>query len=243
MAISGVLAAGAVAKGVSDYQGAKKAGAARMSAADRAQTTQEDYLGRNTELLNPYTKFGTESLSRLGDLYGIGSGNGQPDYTAFEQSPDYQFALEQGTRAANQGLAARRMSNSGAAMKELAQFGSGLASQNLGNYKQQLMNMIGIGTQARDQQIGLNTGAAANISNIQTGKGEAQANMQQQKYGAIGNTAATLSNVATTGMGGGFKLPQQQQPIQMSAPASGNVSITGTAQNPYNSQGMYVDYN
>jgi len=86
-----------------------------------------------------------------------GGSTSTPDYSAFYNSPDYQFTFGEGARAVNAGLAARGLSNSGRAMKELTRYGQGAASTQLNNYRQQLAQMAGIG-QATATNLG-NTGA------------------------------------------------------------------------------------
>lgn len=84
----------------------------------------------------------------------------KPDYSAFYESPDYQFTFQEGNRAVNAGLAARGLSGSGRAMKELTRYGQGAASTQLNNYRNQLAAMAGIGQQTAQQlgQQGMQTG-------------------------------------------------------------------------------------
>lgn len=80
-------------------------------------------------------------------------------YADFYNSPDYKFAFEQGNRAVGQSLAARGLTDSGRAMKELTRFGQGLASQQLGNYTNRLAALAGVGQTATTNlaHIGQNT--------------------------------------------------------------------------------------
>lgn len=99
----------------------------------------------------------------------------QPDYSAFYESPDYKFALEQGTRAANSGLAARGLSNSGRAMKELTRFGQGLASQQLNTYRNSLAALAGVGQTTGTNLAGLGASTGANIGQSYQNAADARA--------------------------------------------------------------------
>jgi len=112
---------------------------------------------------------------------------GQNDWSSFFDSPDYQFALEEGNRSVNQGLAARGMSNSGAAMKELTRYGQGMASQQLGNYTNRLAALAGIGQSATGSVANAGMNAANNISQGQMAAGDARASAYQQRGSAINN--------------------------------------------------------
>lgn len=199
-AVAGPLAVGSIAKGVADYQGAKKGRQAVQQAAGEALNVGNEAQTESLARLDPYAATGTNALSQLSALY-------QPDadYSAFTNSPDYQFAFDQGQRAVNQSLSGRGLSNSGAAMKELQQYGSGVASQNLNNFKNQLMQLVGVGHNATNAQVNVEQQTASNAQNILTNKGQSSATLLGQQYGAIGNTAGSLGDIAGTAYGGGFK--------------------------------------
>lgn len=129
---------------------------------------------------------------------------GQPvrDWSSFFDSPDYQFALEQGNRSVNQGLAARGMSNSGAAMKELTRYGQGMASQQLGNYTNRLASLAGIGQTATQATGNAGMTAAGNMGAATMAAGDARASAYQQRGSAI-------NNVINQGVGA-FQLAQMQ---------------------------------
>lgn len=100
---------------------------------------------------------------------------GEPDYSVLYNSPDYKFALEQGQRAANAGLAARGLSNSGRAMKELTRFGQGLASQQLNTYRNALAAMAGVGQTAGTNLASLGSSTGANIGQTYQNAADARA--------------------------------------------------------------------
>lgn len=73
---------------------------------------------------------------------------GTPDYSAFFNSPDYQFALSQGTLALDRSAAARGQLLGGGQLKDLTSFGQGLGAQQYGNYFNRLMSIANIGQNA-----------------------------------------------------------------------------------------------
>jgi hypothetical protein len=113
-------------------------------------------------------------------------GGDQPDYSSFYESPDYEFSLEQGLRATNAGLAARGLSNSGRAMKELTRFGQGLASQQLNNYRNSLAAMAGVGQTTGTNLAALGGQTAANVGNSYQNAADARAS----GYIATGNAVS-----------------------------------------------------
>jgi hypothetical protein len=118
----------------------------------------------------------------------------QPDYSEFYNSPDYQFTFGEGQRAVNAGLAARGLSNSGRAMKELTRYGQGAASTQLNNYRNALASLAGIG------QTATNTTAAAG-SNAAAGIGQAYQNAADARASGYLGTANAFNNALNQGTG------------------------------------------
>lgn len=106
---------------------------------------------------------------------GQSSGTGQPDYSGFYNSPDYKFALEQGQKSANASLAARGLSGSGRALKELTRFGQGLASQQLNTYRNSLAALAGVGQTAGTNIAGIGTNTGANVGQAYQNAADARA--------------------------------------------------------------------
>jgi len=113
---------------------------------------------------------------------------GQPDYSSFYNSPDYKFTFDQGQRAVNSGLAARGLSNSGRAMKELTRYGQGAASTQLNNYRNQLAALAGVGQTATTNTAQLGTATAGNIGQSYQNAADARASGYLGQSNAINNT-------------------------------------------------------
>jgi hypothetical protein len=149
----------------------------------------------------PYNDYGQGAIKTLGGLYGIngpnaGSGGPTPQaLSQFTQSPDYQFALQQGTQAMQRAAAAGGTLISGGQLKAGQEFGQGLATQQFGNYYNRLLSLA---------QIGQN--AASGISNAALTAGgqignSIQAGGQAQASGIVGSANAISGGL--TGATGG----------------------------------------
>lgn len=128
----------------------------------------------------------------------------QNNFDEFYNSPDYQFALEQGKRSADQSLSRQGLTNSGAALKELTRFGQGMASQQLGNYKNQLASLAGIGQNATNTGVQVGQNFGNNMANNSMALGDARATSYQQQGKALGDTLGTLGNIGGMIATGGF---------------------------------------
>ena len=125
-----------------------------------------------------------------------GAGAG-PDYSAFFQSPGYQFRQDEGIRAIDRSASARGQLMSGGTLRELQRYGQGLASSEFGNYANRLASMAGLGQTAAfntgqlGSQAGANVGrSTGNIGQSIMSGGQAQAagiagssNAMQQGFG------------------------------------------------------------
>jgi hypothetical protein len=173
MPVGAVMGVAAVAGAGASIYGANKAADAQKSAANRA-----------AKLEAPFTNVGTGAMMTLGQLYGIGP-DGKPTQPfnsaaldAFKNSPDYQFAFNEGQRALEFSNAAKGQLLSGNNMRDLVSFGQGMATQNFGNYANRLLQLAGLGQNA-----------AANQGNMIGNAGQAQAS------GIVGSTNAINSGL------------------------------------------------
>jgi hypothetical protein len=160
-------------------------------AAKDAANTQANAGERALEQFAPYTGVGKGAITTLGQLFGIGSDGQQTnaDFSRFFESPDYQFAFKEGQRAVNFGNSALGQVRSGNNMRDLTEYGQGMATQNFGNYVNRLMGLSQLGQSSAAQ-------SAAQIGNI----GQAQAsgtvgsaNALSQGLSGVGNNLALYS--------------------------------------------------
>jgi len=196
---------GGIASGIGSYlsAGAQQKGAEQRTAymqaeRERAQKRGEELYG---EYL-PAAGFGMDALQQQYDLLIKG------DMSKFQQSPGYQFAMEQGTQALERGAAAQGGLFGGRQAKELTRFGQGLASQDFGNYLQQLSGLSQQGISTGLQGAGGIMGQYGGVSGAQIGQGlMAIGSAKGLGTQAAWETGADLMNLgaASTGYRGGVK--------------------------------------
>lgn len=121
-----------------------------------------------------------------------GSGNGAPDFSAFFNSPDYEFARQEGTRGIERSAAARGGVASGNTLASLARFNSGLATQNFGNYTNRLASLAGIGQTSSESLADRRGNLAINVGNNTIAGAGARASGIQQRAGALGGIGSDL---------------------------------------------------
>lgn len=182
-------------------------------------------FGGQTSNLDPYLNAGRQGVTGLTNAFAPGGELTKQfsfDPSQVASSPEYQFALNQGTDAIQKSAAARGGLLSGGTLKGLTQYGQGLASQayqqaynnalgtfstNRNNTLQGLLAQTGIGQTATSQydQAAQNYGnlysgntlTGANIEgNAMTGGANAQAAGQVGSANAWQGTLGGLSNAA-----------------------------------------------
>lgn len=181
----------AIVGGLLQASAAKKAAKAQTSAANNQLAVQREMYNTTRGDLSPYRDAGTNALGAINFELGIGA---RPEnYSGFQATPGYQWAVDQGQRAIDRSAAASGNLFSGETGKALAGYGQGMANQEYGNYFNRLMGMTNLG-----QNAAAMTGQAA--QNYATGASNAFANIgNAQAAGAIGAGNAwgnSLGNIA-----------------------------------------------
>ena len=202
------LGAGAIGAGASIY-----AANTQAKAAGNALQYAQSQIG-------PYAAEGAAVAPTINSLLGVGP-NG-PDPNAISKilaaSPDYQFAQQQGQLAVDRKLASSGLLNSGAAIKDSAEFNQGLATQTLGNYFNRLMGVYTAGQGAATALAGAGTQAI-------TQQGQAQAS------GAVGvaNSLGSLpQNLLYSQLAGNLNNRTTSNPSGYANSGTGNTIIPGT---------------
>lgn len=153
----------------------------------------------NAGVLAPAAATGAGASGNLATYLGL---NGQPaDFSQFYNTPGYQFALQQGTRAINSQAAASGSAFTPNTLAAVGNYVQGAASTNYNNYINQLLQTQGQGITAQQGIVGSNTGLAeAGVnSNLSTGSSIAQ--LQGAQGAANGTGAANQTNVIGTALG------------------------------------------
>ena len=195
--------------GATLLSGNDSADAARGAANVRSQSTGEataigrEMYGQNIEQLAPWREAG---LGALGDFQNeLGNYAGYvKDPSSYEQSPGYNWLVNQGVGAIDRGASATGKLDSGQRSKDLMEFGQGLASQDYGNFMgryrgllDRYSNLAGAGQNAANQmgQYGVNFANQAS-QNTMAGA-DAQARGMYDASNARTGMYSNLSQIAS----------------------------------------------
>jgi hypothetical protein len=126
-------------------------------------------------------------------------GGGGENWDVLRNSPDYQFALQEGQRGIGNSFAARGGASSGNALKALSEFNQGLASQQIDKFLGRRGVQIDRGIGATNATQAGATGYANNATGLYQDRGDARAS---GILGRAGATIGAISGVAGA-MGGG----------------------------------------
>lgn len=201
---AGVLGAGATA------YAANKAANAQKNAASLATQVQANNINRAIGQEAPYTALGgaaaADLQSRLGDL----TAPVTMTQAQLEQTPGYQFQLEQGLKsvqnsAAARGLGGNASSPGGAGLKGALAYSQGLANStyldqwNIANTNKQnaynrLLQAATLGNNATQNVTNVESGGTNQIAQNQVNAGAAGAGSAAATAGAITSAANQFSN-------------------------------------------------
>ena len=175
---------------------------------DAAGDIYKQIPGMANKGLQPYAQAGQSVLGplqqqimqMLSDPVGLMKMFGQ----GYQQSPGYQFNVDQATKAGNQAAAAGGMSGTPAAQQELMKVISGLANQDYGNYMHDILGLYGQGLNSGQGFANMGQQSATNMAQIiaqamagQAQMGAASTNWENQNspwnsVGQIAGGAASL---------------------------------------------------
>lgn len=189
----------------------------QAQAANNASQLQWQQFQQMQQNLKPYMDLGTNNIpgmqAQLGKLGGM-QFNFNPTQQQLEQTPGYQFTLNQGMNTLNNQLAAKGLNLSGAQARGIADYTTGLASQ---TYQQQYENALkqfmtnyGVQSDQYNRLGGLvSTGenAAAGVGNagLQTANTAANyltSGANAQAAGTIGSANALAGGLGSAAQGG-----------------------------------------
>lgn len=179
----------------SQKRASDKAAGAVQKGNDAAIAEQRRQYDQTRQDQMPWLDAGRNAL---GQLQALNSG----DFSSFKESPDYEFAFDQGNQAITRAAAARGGLRSGGTDADLMRFGQGLATQNYSNYYNRLAGLANVGQSSAQSLGGFGAGAANQIGGYQANTGAARASSYQQQ----GNALAGLAGAA----GGAFNNWYQQ---------------------------------
>lgn len=196
MALSALGGLTSLAGTIGGVFGAGSAANAQEDAAANIQGYIKNTSQNAVNGLSSYTNMGNTAANDLTSQLSSLSQGFNPTQSQLEQTPGYQFALQQGLESTQNGMAARGLGVSGAAMKGAANYATGLADQTY-------TNQANIYNQNRTTSANILTGA--------TGLGEQAAttsgnylmdtiNPYASSESAYGNAQATGIMAQLTGL-------------------------------------------
>lgn len=194
--------------------GANSAAQTQANAANQATQAELAMFGQTQANLAPYMAAGTNALPALQAALGLGPGGGgigtgpinAPFTTAqFQNSPGYQFQLQQGVQAAENAASATGGALGGNTLQALTQYGTGLANQDYWNAYNayvnrqnqqfnQLNSLVGGGQNAAAGLGGFAANTGQSIGNNIIGAGNAISAGQVAGSNAIGNSLGSIGN-------------------------------------------------
>lgn len=153
-------AAGAVVSAGAGLLGASQ----QAGAAKRAQDQAQKQFQYAQTVLAPWENYGQQANTQAANLLGLyGQENADKAMQTFQQSPGYQWSLDQGLRAIDANKAATGMLRSGATDKAVLGYATGLANQEFSQYYNRLFDMAKLGESAATM-TGQEASSAANAA-------------------------------------------------------------------------------
>lgn len=199
-AILGAAAIGGIASlagGAMQASAAERAANVQAAAADRGYALQERQYTENTARSKPWVDAGRTALDAyMGEMGLSDAAKGGTFKSGFKETPGYAFAVEEGEKGAVNNLASLGMKNSGAALKALTKFRTGLADQTYQGYLDRLSAASTGGQAAVANDNAMGTQNAVNLSNTLQDSATARAS------GYVGGANAwsnALSGIAKQG--------------------------------------------
>lgn len=185
-------------------QGTQTGIGALQQALGGARADIESGFQRAEGMFDPYAQAGGQALQQ--QLALSGALGPEAFQQAYQESPQMQFLREQGERAALRTAAARGGVGGGNVMKELARYGTGLASQDLQNQIGNLQALSAQGLGARGSAANIATGGAQQLANLGVLGGTTEMQAATQQGTQLANLAQQLGVSEAdlrTGLGAG----------------------------------------
>jgi len=174
--------------------GSLSASNAQSDAAAAAQAQQMQMFNTTQANLKPYMTAGVGATNMLTNALPSLTAPFQPTMQQLENTPGYQFTLNQGLQGVQNSYAAQGLANSGAALKGAGQYATGLASN---TFQTQFANNLATNQQAYNMlagTAGIGENAAAGVGNAATATGQGMANSIMQ-----GGTAQAAGYMGAAG--------------------------------------------
>lgn len=182
----------------SGVYGAQNAAEDQQQADVAAMGTQNTAMTNIGAYWQPQQTAGVNAVNALSAAQGL---NGQaPDYSGFENMPGYQFAVTQGTLAAERAASAQGAAYTPNTAIAVGNQITGTAMQDYNTYISQLLSTAGLGSTANQNLQGAQLQTSANVSQLQQNTGQAAASGVTSGSNAV---AGQVGNVVSALLGNG----------------------------------------
>lgn len=207
MAILGAAAItglGALGAGAMQANAANQAATTQAQAADNSLALQTRQYEEGVRRNQPFMDAGVRATEAYQGELGLSDAARNGTFqSGFKTTPGYAFQVEQGERGAMNNLAALGMKNSGAALKSLTRFRTGLADQTYNNYLDRLSGASVGGQAVVGNQNAAGAAYANNAGQTMQDKGAATASGYVGGANAWGNALTNIGNGAGWALGMG----------------------------------------
>lgn len=234
---------GPAVQGGAGIIGALGASGAASSGYGNAAGANQTGINTSSQVLSPYSSTGSQAESALASLYGLGGT--APNYSAFTNSPGYQFQQQQGSNAINRAAAASGNAFSSTTLAQLGNYNSGLASTQYQQYLQNLYGLTQTGAGAASAQGAQAVTGANNLGTQYGNQGNANASGIAGAAGAVANAAGKLFGSGSSSSGSPDTSGIGTYASSASQDAAGGINNSLTAQPitvPYDSSGVQALY-
>lgn len=154
--------------------------------------TRREFLDRSLGFLEGDIQAGGQARNQLAALLGLqGAGAERAAVGAIETTPSFDRVTQAGIDALDRSAAARGQLFSGGQLREVGDFAARREDEFLQRRRNELMNILGLGSGAERVGAGLTSGAGSEIANTQFGTGQLLANNAI----GLGNAMAQTRNV------------------------------------------------
>lgn len=192
----GATAVATVGSAALSSSAAGSAASKQASAANNAANLQASMYGQGKAALEPWVQGGGAAWNTLQNMTGTNPGGNpmtasltapfQPTMAQLQQTPGYQFTLQQGLKATQNSKAAQGLGGSGEALAGATNYAEGLAGT---TYQQQFTNYLGQNQQIFNMLAGQAQAGQNSASNL-LGQGVTSAANQGGAIIGAGNAGA-----------------------------------------------------
>jgi len=195
MGIGAAIAGAAVVGSVASISSGNSAAKTAKKTAAANNELQGQIYNENEATLAPYVASGNKATTAInGLLYGGDAGAFAKAYQTWQNSTGYQARFKQGQNSVTAALGAKGLTDSGAALKALTQYGQDYATNDFQTYLGDLTNQQGVGLTAASAQAGVGQNYAnavsANNNTAAAAQENAALNVGNQINSALGSAVS-----------------------------------------------------